>query len=193
MDNISHHKQNLEPWLFNCSCVGSMCMKYNTFPHHKEDPINCLLHGFMQFHICFLIYSSGNLDLYSVASSCNAWVLISLNSSMVLQLQLPFNVPFIQLHYCLSYILCLSCQVQLCGSHLLDVNLSNSCPKKCQRQIYCPYCKTFCGVCPCYKWTIKSCASAIVDLMTHHCFYLQLSSYNLECASLLPAEFSLPL
>ena len=135
MDNISHHKQNLEPWLFSCSCVGSMCMKYNTFPHHKEDPINCLLHGFMQFHICFLIYSSGNLDLYSFASNCNAWVLISLNSSMVLQLQLPFNVPFIQLHYCLSYILCLSCQVQLCGSHLLDVNLSNSCPKKCQRQI----------------------------------------------------------
>lgn len=47
-------------------------------------------------------------------------------------------------------------------------------------------------VCPCYKWTIKSCASAIVDLMTCHCFYLQLSSYDLECASLLPAEFSLP-
>ena len=47
-------------------------------------------------------------------------------------------------------------------------------------------------VCPCYKWTIESCASAIVDLMIHHCFYLQLSSYDLECASLLPAEFSLP-
>ena len=28
--------------------------------------------------------------------------------------------------------------------------------------------------------------------MTCHCFYLQLSSYDLECASLLPAEFSLP-
>ena len=28
--------------------------------------------------------------------------------------------------------------------------------------------------------------------MIHHCFYLQLSSYDLECASLLPAEFSLP-
>ena len=111
---------------------------------------------------------------------------------MVLQLQLPFNVLFIQLHYCLSYILCLSCQVQLCSSHFLDVNLSNSCPKECQRHILSILQNILWCVCPCYKWTIKSCASAIVDLMTCHCFYLQLSSYDLECASLLPAEFSLP-
>ena len=129
---------------------------------------------------------------------------------MVLQLQLPFNVPFIQLHYCLSYILCLSCQVQLYGSHLLDVNLSNSCPKKCQRQIYCLYCKTFCGVCPCYKWTIKSCASAIVDLTTAfiynfhlitwnvHLYYLQNSvclysgNQESEITSVLKQEFGIP-
>ena len=31
------------------------CNIIHPTPHHKEDPINCLLHGFMQFHICFLI------------------------------------------------------------------------------------------------------------------------------------------
>ena len=196
MDNISHHKQNLEPWLFNCSCVGSMYMQYNMFPHHKEDPINCLLHGFMQFHICFLIYSSGNLDLYSVASNCNAWVLIiggifefQYGAAIAAAFQCALHsVALLPVIYPLSELP--GSVMQLTSSGCEPIKLMSKRVSKTdilsilQNILWC--------ACPCYKWTIKSCASAIVDLMTCHCFYLQLSSYDLECASLLPAEFSLP-